>query len=121
MSNDFYNSLAETGKELIDEYGGNVTLERITGEIINPVTGKITEGTNDSKITKGLLLNYKDSLIDGTMIKLGDRLLLINNSIIPLKTDKPQMNNEYLGSIENIKTIIPNGIIPLVYFLQVRK
>jgi len=116
----FYNKMATTARNLINRFGQAVVLERITGQTIDPVTGKITQGEDNSKTTRGLLTNYDTNEIDGTLILATDKKLIIDSSVKPLITDRPKISGEYAGSIVHIKESNPAGV-PLVYFLQMRK
>lgn len=119
MDTQFYTRMAQTASRLIKLKGAPVILKRYTGGIINPVTGEKTPIIQDDKNCFGILADYQQNYIDGKTILQGDKLLIIDSSVKPLKTDKPMMNYESLGVILNIKDIKPAGM-SVVYFLQVR-
>jgi hypothetical protein len=116
---DLYNKLAATAARLINKYGQAVTLSRIVGGSVDPVTGAVVAGADGSIQAKGILLNYKAGDIDGTRIMQGDRMLVIDGYTFPLKTDVPQIGAEKLGSIVDIRSVSPGGT-KIVHFLQMR-
>ena len=116
----FYTEMAGVAVDLFDQFGTEVTLNRVTGEQYDPVTGNEFEGDAAPVTTKGLVTFYPVKLIDGTRILATDIRLIIDGSVEPLITDIPEMNGEKLGTIVNIEAKNPTGT-PLVYFLQVRK
>lgn len=115
----FYDDMAATALELLNEFGQSVTLTRRTGNSIDPITGTVTAGTDASVITTGLIKPYPDSLVDNTRILSGDKEIVLSNQYVPTMTDKPRINGED-WIIVNIKTINPAGT-PVCYFVQVRK
>jgi hypothetical protein len=119
MSDAFYNSLASTASKLLSKFGGDVTISRTTGGSINPVTGAVTAGTTTVLEAKGLITDFKDELIDGTVIQYGDRLLVIDSSIVPVLTDRPVVSNQQ-WNIMKIMTKQPANV-PIVYLLHVRR
>ena len=117
----FYTEMADVAVELIEEFGAPVTLNRVTGESYDPVTGNLTDpGAEDSKNTMGLLVSFPTDLIDGTRILATDKRLIVDGSVEPRMSDVPEMFGEKLGTIVHIDKKSPAGV-PLVYFLQVRK
>ena len=116
----FYSDMAATALELLTEFGASVTLPRTTGGSIDPIDGYTVAGSDASVTTTGLLLPYKDSMIDGTRILSGDKELVLSNEQVPLPSDKPTIDGEN-WSIVSIKTIKPDALTPVVYFCQVRK
>jgi len=116
---DFYDEMAAVALELLTEFGSDVTLYRETGATANPVTGAVVAGTDASVVSKGLLKPYPNSMIDGTRILVGDRMLVLSAENTPLPTDKPVIAGQK-WAIVNITSINPAGT-PLVHFVQVRK
>jgi hypothetical protein len=110
----FYSDMAEVSVELLTEFGQTITLERTTGKSTDPVTGIITGGTPDNQETVGVIKPYKQSLIDGTVIKAGDKEAILSPEVEPLMTDT--INGM---QIVNIDEINPAGTV-LAYKLQVR-
>ena len=116
----FYTEMADVAVELIEEFGAPVKLNRVTDESYDPVTGEVAPGSDDSKQTKGILVDFPLKLIDGTRILATDKRLIIDGTVEPLMTDEPEMFGEKFGSIVHIDKKNPAGV-PLVYFIQVRK
>lgn len=116
---EFYEELAETAHEIIEEFGMPIPLKRTTGASNNPVEGTNTPGTTQNFEPKGFALNYKNSLIDGTRIQSGDKLLLLDNSVEPKMADRFTFDGAAWKPIDIIKKA-PAGI-PIVYFVQVRR
>src|SRR5581483_10196302 len=63
--------------ELLDDpdVGRAIVISRAAPGAYDPSTGAVTPATPQTWRTQGLFLNYKDTLIDGTNIKRGDRRL----------------------------------------------
>ena len=115
----FYDDMAATALELLNEFGQSVTLSRITGASVNPVTGVIVSGTDTSVTTTGLIKPYPDSMVDDTRILDGDREFVLSNEQTPQPTDKIVIGSEE-WAIVNIKTINPAGTV-VCFFVQVRR
>lgn len=115
----FYQDMAAVALELLQEFGASVTLPRESGGSVDPVTGVVTPGSDDTQTTTGLLKPYPDSLIDGTRILATDKMLVLSDEVEPLMTDTPQMGGSTFGSVVSIKTVSPAGT-PICYFVQVR-
>ena len=111
----FYGKMAKTANRLIKKFGAAITISRVSGESVDPVTGVVTPGTEELFYPFGILKKYPDNLIDGTSIKSSDRVLILDNTVEPLMTD-----TIVDWSIESIETSNPAGT-SLVYFVQVRK
>ena len=115
----FYSQMADTASRLITQFGQSITIKRNTGGSVHPVTGVVTAGTTASLTAKGILKAYPDNLIDGTRITKSDRMLILDDSQVPVMTDKITVQSQD-WNIEDITTSNPAGV-PLVYFVQVRK
>jgi hypothetical protein len=115
----FYSDLATTAKELFTEFGQTITITRTTGDTYNPVTGDTTYGSSSTFLSKGILKQYKSTLIDGTRIKATDRELVLDDTVEPLMTDIITIGGESWTPIMPGATN-PAGT-PLVYRVQVRR
>lgn len=115
----FYEEMAAVVVELLAEFGAPVILERTTGGQSHPVTGVTTPIVQDDKTTTGILKRYPNKLIDGSRIKSGDRLIVIDATVKPEMSDKPSINGE-TWTIVSIEAANPAGI-PLAYFIQARR
>lgn len=113
---DFYDGMASVARELLAEFGAPIVFTRVTGEVKNPVTGQVTTlGTTTTFSPNGVIVPINAKLIDGTRIKAGDQLCIIDDTLEPLMSDK------IAGwSIQEIGYKKPAGT-PLVYFVRVRK
>jgi N-acetylmuramoyl-L-alanine amidase len=115
----FYSEMAATASELITEFGADVVLQRASGGAFDPATGQTTGVTTSELTAKGIHKRFKASLVDGTRIKHGDKLYVLNDSQVPAMSDKLKVGAEY-WSIVNVDSIVPAGTA-IVYFVQVRK
>jgi len=119
MSDAFYNGLAATAARLITKFGAVGTITRTTGGSVDPVTGDTTAGTTVTYSPNTIVQRYADELVDGTRILSSDRLIILDNTIEPLTTDKITIRGEN-WTIVSINESRPAGI-PLVYFVQARR
>ena len=114
-----YAGMASRAADLLERFGTTVTLSRTSGQTFNPVTEAATGGTTTTLTTTGVLIPFKDALIDGTRVQSGDRMLVIDNSVAPAVTDKVLVGSVY-WNILDIQTASPAGTA-LVYFVHVRQ
>ena len=119
MSAAFYNNMAATAGKLLSKFGSTVTITRTTGRTDDPVTGVVVNGTTTTYSPKGILQSYRDDLVDGTRILSSDRLVVLDDTVEPLTSDKLTINSQ-LWNVVSITQSIP-ATIALVYFVQVRK
>ncbi len=114
-----YSRLKNRGSALIKKYGYSLSLVRPAKSGIDPATGDRMAG-EDSLLysVTGIDQQYRQSEIDGTLIKTGDKKILLTAETVPEQGD-------YLTdglSRWNIITITPvkpaNDV--LLYSLQVR-
>lgn len=116
----FYDDMAATAIDLLTEFGQSITLNRKSGNSIDPVTGAEVAGSDASVITTGLIKPYPDSVVDGTRIMASDRMVILTNEQAVLSTDKLVISGEY-WRIVDIKTVRPDSTTVVVYFVQVRR
>lgn len=114
----FYADMQATAARLIDQFGRDVVLVRESGGGIDPVTGAVTTGTDDSVTVRGIVRRYPNSLIDGTRIQATDREVVVEAKEQPLMTDRVRIDGKDYP-VEEIQTTDPAGT-PLVYFVRVR-
>jgi hypothetical protein len=118
INNDaFYNDLAGIALEMLNEFGTEIVFSR-GGPVENPLTGDMSEDEATEGNPLGIVVHYKDSLIDGTTIMSGDRLLVLDNSFAPLQGDRVQVGTDF-WNIVAIKTVKPSLVV-VCYFCQVR-
>ncbi len=67
--------MRSTAQRLIDDFGKPVTLRR-TEATFDPSTGKTVETTQDFDVN-GVLEDYSENRVDGTLVKAGDLRLSI--------------------------------------------
>lgn len=119
MSATFYTSMAATASRLLAKFGMIITIKRTTGGSVNPVTGAVVAGTTTSYSPQGLVQRYRDDQIDGTRILSSDRLVIVDNTVEPLTTDKITLSSQD-WSIVDVKESKPSTI-GIVYFIQARR
>jgi len=112
--------VAELAGGFIGEFGGEVTLVRYPDRQHDPVLGKVTPGDPQMLETHGVLLRHETKNIEDKLILTTNRTLIINAAVEPKKSDRPMIGGEYIGQIVDIISVKPDGLTPIVYFLQVR-
>lgn len=85
---EFYDDMAQTAIEMIDEFGADVILTRTAGAILDPVAGTKSAGQTISFVYRAILKSFRNDQINGTLegrsqpggslIKRGDRLLIVS-------------------------------------------
>lgn len=112
-----YSSIQSTGLNLINKFGRDAVLKRVTEGTYNPSTGAITGDAITSETVKAVFTNYNESQIDGSIVQRGDRLILVSAKDIT----EPKTNDLIAGWKIISNEIIQTGDTPLIYKLQVRK
>ncbi len=118
-----YDDIAETAKDLIEDFGGPITLRRI-GET-TPDPAKPWEkkpGTIESFSLRGVKSNYRPQLVDGTRIKAFDQRLILpaeGLDLDPAETYEADIAGE-TWRVLDISRSQPGETI-LTYFLQLRR
>jgi len=111
---------------LVEEYGQQLTLRRSTSSY-DPTTGSNTTTTNDYDI-QGKFSDYQRNLIDGSLVKVGDRQLFIS-SIDPVNSSneiavEPKQGDEIIGSRTKMQVVsvqyIEESADVIGYIAQVR-
>lgn len=113
----FYGDMAATAKELITEYGFDVTI-RFNNGTYNPTTGSKTTSNTDTA-TKGIFTKINKTLRDDFSVMDGDRVCVLISDVEPTKNAKLLVDS-VAWQIVNIKQIKPSTTT-IVYFVQVRK
>lgn len=113
----FYSDMATTAKELITEYGLDVTI-RFNNGTYNPTTGAKTTSNTDTT-TKGIFTKIGQTLRDDFAVMNGDRVCVLISDVEPTKNASLLVDN-VAYKIVDIKTVKPATEI-VVYFVQVRK
>lgn len=116
-----YASIAANAQAAIENAGTTVTLTRSTVDSFDPTLGTVVPGADLTATGSGVMTNYSNYNIDGTVIKQGDMKLLIG----PELAFAPEVNDiatvdSVAWKIVNVKPITPAGI-DCLYICQVRK
>lgn len=120
LATDLQDDIAELLND--PDVGRAVTISRTPGTAYDPSTGAVTSGTPQTFTTRGLFLDYKDSLIDGTNVKRGDRRLYLKikgiSYVAAIGDTVVAGTDRY--AVVNFKTIELGGAV-VIFILQVRK
>lgn len=119
MTASLYRLAAKTARDMIRKFGSPVTLLIPQGESFDPVAGSVTSDTPLEHRGKGLLTAYKDNLVDGTVIRRGDRRLLLEAGMAPTQATKIRIGAE-VWSVVHVDTIAP-GQMAVLSAVQVRR
>lgn len=110
----FYSGLASTASKLLGKYGTEIEISRRSTGSVDPITG-IDSSTEQLYLTNGIYKKLPTNLIDGTRILVGDKLIVLDDTITPLTTDKIDG-----WGVEEIEEVKPADTT-LVYFVRLRK
>jgi hypothetical protein len=110
--------LADTITRLLQKYGSALTLTRTVGATYNPATGTMSAGTPTNFTVRGVFISYKDENVDGTVVRMGDRRLLVS----PVgSTTVPAIGDRVDGmQLIDVRVYAPNGAA-IGYACQARK
>jgi len=106
----------------IAEAGTTLTIKRDIAGVPDPITGLTTGESIESYPVTGVKLRYKNTDIDGTLVKSGDLRVLLSVeglTIVPVSTDTITISG-IDWKIIDVKPLEPSDITVL-YELQVRK
>ena len=115
-----YSGLTATAARLLLKYGQSVVLKYETGGTIDPATGVVTVPATQETVTGyGAATRYKNSEIDGTLIKSSDqRLILERVAVEPLVGWRAQVSGkEY--KIMDVMPVSPADE-DVIYICQLR-
>jgi hypothetical protein len=103
---------------LLQKYGSALTLTRSVGAAYNPSTGAVAGGTPTNFTVQGVFINYTDENVDGTVVRAGDRRLLVS----PTGSTTAPAIGDVVGGMKlvDVRTYAPNGT-PIAYSCQTRK
>jgi hypothetical protein len=98
-----------------------MTFVKVTPGTYNPATGSVTN-TTTSYPTYGIITEYKNFEIDGTLIKRGDkRVILAITSGMPEPNENDSLTiNSATWAIKHVSAVMPSGT-SIIYAIQVRK
>jgi len=104
--------------DLLEDYGLNLALTRVVGATYNPATGLTSAGTSTTFTVRGVFINYEAANIDGTLIRMGDRRLLVAPRG---STTEPAIGDVVDGmKLVDVRTYAPNGVA-IAWACQARK
>jgi hypothetical protein len=83
----FYANAAATALRMLTSYGQSVTLTRSVPGAYNTATGATATATVTTTTGKGVLLDYAQRDMDGTLIREGDQRCYASLSVVPLSGD----------------------------------
>lgn len=93
---------------LMDRYGSALTLTRTVGAAYDPATGKVSGGVVTTFTVRGVFINYLAEEIDGTVIRAGDRRLLVGPRG---STTVPAIGDTVDGhKLVDVRSYAPNGV-----------
>jgi hypothetical protein len=103
---------------LLEDFGSDFTVSRPAVGTYNPATGTMSGGTASSYVIRGVFINYTDGNVDGTVVKMGDRRLLVRAKGANVT---PAVGDRVSGmEILDVRTIAPKGV-PIAWACQTRK
>ena len=105
----FYARLQATANRLLKGKGQSLTLTKITAGTYNPATGGFTGAGTSTQTAYGTILDYGAKQIDGTLIKAGDKQLLLS----AVKTDGTALTAPVLGDTVTISSVVYTLVEPL--------
>ena len=116
----FYARLQSTADKMLKGKGQSITLTKITAGTYNPATGGFTGAGTSTQTAYGAVFDYGAKQIDGTLIKAGDKQLLLS----AFKTDGTALTAPVLGDtvsiggvtytlVEPLKIVSPAGTVVL--------
>ena len=117
----FYSDMADTADELITEFGQSVTLKVSAGAAYDPETGSSVVTYTDQS-GHGCVVDFDKKLIDGTKVRIGDKLVLLS----PLGVSEPKDGDQLVIGAETWQLVPPVTVtapagVAVLYEVQVRK
>ena len=105
----FYARLQNTANRLLKGKGQSITLTKVTAGTYNPATGGFTGASTSTQSAYGAIFDYGTKQIDGTLIKAGDKNLLLS----AFKTDGAALTAPVLGDTVSIGGVTYTLVEPL--------
>jgi hypothetical protein len=116
----FYGNMAVTTQRMIADKGRSVTLRR-SANTYNPATDTYTASSTDFTV-KAVFTEFRQSEIDATLIKRGDKKLLIAAADL---SSAPEPNDIIIDGSTQYRVIdlmsVEPGDAAILYKVQVRK
>ncbi|TGE04631.1 hypothetical protein [Hymenobacter fodinae] len=80
---EFYNDFVTDAQEMIAEFGRDITLLNRQLGAYDPRTHTMADAVDTSRTVKAVFTDYKDSEIDGEIIRRGDKRCLVAGAVSP--------------------------------------
>jgi hypothetical protein len=111
-------ALAQDVGRLMQDFGAALTLARPSVGTYNPATGAMPASTSTNFTVQGVFVNYEDRNVDGTVVRAGDRRLLVSAQG---STTIPQIGDRVSGlQVIDVRTVAPRGVT-IAWACQMRK
>jgi hypothetical protein len=105
-----YDRLQNTAQKLIKDKGQTVTLTHVDPGTYDPTTGGYSGGSTTTQYGYGAVIDWNANQIDGTLIKTGDRRLLLS----PLNTAGAALTSPVLNDkITDAAGVVYTFVAPL--------
>jgi len=114
-------SLLAPASQLINASGRTVVLGKVSNGTYNTSTGTVAPSTANHNF-KGLVLEYSNRERDGTLIKQGDRKVVLDAkgaAVVPATNDTITINTLVYRIVD--VQVVTDGSVDLVYTCQVRQ
>lgn len=106
----FYTKMQKTANKLLISKGQAVTLTHVEPGTYDPATGATGAATTTTQTGTGAVLEWNARQFDGTLIKAGDKQLLLS----PLNTDGEEITAPVLGdTVTDVAGIVHTLVEPL--------
>jgi hypothetical protein len=110
--------LGEDVAYLLEDFGSDLTLTRQAPGVYDPATGAMASTATATHTIRGVFINYADRNVDGTVVRMGDRRLLVRASDAPVT---PAIGDRVDGlQVIDVRSIAPNGVA-IAWACQMRK
>jgi hypothetical protein len=110
--------LAEDVSHLMEDFGSTLTVTRSVPGTYTPSTGAMTGASTSTFTVRGVFINYVDANVDGTVVRMGDRRLLIAATGAG---GTPAVGDRVSNlQVIDVRTIAPNGVT-IAWACQMRK
>ena len=103
---------------LLEDLGSSLTLTRKAAGVYTPSTGLMATTTPTTHTIRGVFIDYRTENVDGTVIRAGDRLLLVSatgSEVAPIMDDV----------VEGLRVVSPRAFAPngvaVAWACQMRK
>jgi len=118
----FYDEMAEVADELLAEFGQTATLGVPGAQTLNTTTG-VKDVTYTSHTVTATVFDYPQKLIDGNLIRVGDKKVIISAvglTVSPAPLQKFTDVNGLVYKVINARAVAPAGQ-SVLWILQVQR